>query len=150
MGVRELTVPPGAAGERLDAWLAGSLSGSSRAELAALIEAGRVRVDGRRRAKGDRLRGGERVVVEPAHAPPPAPPTTAEPAIAWENDDLLVVDKPANLVVHPAPGHRGRTLVELLAERARGAWKPLAVHRLDRDTSGLMIVAKREPVQREL
>ena len=150
MGVRELVVPAEAAGERLDAWLANSLHGSSRAELAALIEAGRVRVDGRRRAKGDRLRGGERVVVEPGPPRPLPAEGSAEPAIAWENADLLIVDKPANLVVHPAPGHRGRTLVELLAERAGGARQPLAVHRLDRDTSGLMIVAKREPVQREL
>lgn len=150
MGVRELTVPPDAAGERLDAWLARSLRDSSRAELAALIEAGGVLVDGRPRAKGDRLRGGERVVVEVEAARPKARPEAPEPRIAWENDDLLIIDKPANLVVHPAPGHHGRTLVELLAERAGDEWHPYAVHRLDRDTSGLMIVAKHEPVRREL
>jgi 23S rRNA pseudouridine1911/1915/1917 synthase len=73
-----------------------------------------------------------------------------EPRIVRENDDFVIVDKPAGLVVHPAPGHRGRTLVELLTERAGGRWEPLAVHRLDRDTSGLMIVAKREATRREL
>jgi 23S rRNA pseudouridine1911/1915/1917 synthase len=144
-------VPAEAAGERLDGWLARALGERSRAAIAALIEAGRVTVDGQRRPKGHRLKGGERVLVEPATGA--AAPTTAEPPaprIAWENEDLLIVDKPPGLVVHPAPGHHGRTLVEVLAAEAAGAWQPLAVHRLDRDTSGLMLVAKREPVRREL
>ena len=72
------------------------------------------------------------------------------PLVAWENDDLLVIDKPAGLVVHPAPGHRGVTVVERLAGEAGADWRPLAVHRLDRDTSGLMLVAKREDVRDEL
>jgi 23S rRNA pseudouridine1911/1915/1917 synthase len=146
----ELRVPPEAAGERLDAWLAGALPGASRARAAALIDGGAVLVDGGERPKGHRLRGGERVTVaepEPVPAALPAPPA---PRIAWENDDLLVIDKPAGLVVHPAPGHRGVTLVELLAERAGGEWTPLAVHRLDRDTSGLMLVAKHEAARDEL
>jgi 23S rRNA pseudouridine1911/1915/1917 synthase len=147
----ELPVPAEAAGERLDAWLARALAESSRAALAALIESGDVLVDGKRRAKGYRLRGGEQVRVEATErAEPAVPEPPPPPRVVWENDDMLIVDKPANLVVHPAPGHRGRTLVELLAEDARGAWQPLAVHRLDRDTSGLMIVAKSEPVRREL
>jgi 23S rRNA pseudouridine1911/1915/1917 synthase len=146
----ELAVPASAAGERLDAWLSRALRDRSRARVASLIEDGLVLVDGERRPKGHRLRGGERVIVaEPRRekVPAPAPPT---PRVAWENDDLLVIDKPAGLVVHPAPGHRGVTLVELLAAGASGAWKPLAVHRLDRDTSGLMLVAKREGVRDEL
>jgi 23S rRNA pseudouridine1911/1915/1917 synthase len=143
-------VPPGAAGERLDTWLARSLRDRSRAALAESIDSGLVLVDGRARPKSFRLKGGEEVLVEPAGEEPVAESTPAEPRIAWENDDLLIVDKPAGLVVHPAPGHRGRTLVELLAERAAGAWEPLAVHRLDRDTSGLMVVAKRAPIRREL
>jgi 23S rRNA pseudouridine1911/1915/1917 synthase len=63
---------------------------------------------------------------------------------------MLVVDKPPGLVVHPAPGHRGTTLVELLRRNAPGCPEPRAVHRLDRDTSGLMLVAKGEPAQRRL
>jgi 23S rRNA pseudouridine1911/1915/1917 synthase len=108
-----------------------------------------VTVDGRVRSKSFRLRGGETVVARraSARAPGPAP---AAPAIVWESDELLVVDKPAGLVVHPAPGHRATTLVELLAERAGGAYRPRAVHRLDRDTSGLLIVAKTEPALDEL
>jgi 23S rRNA pseudouridine1911/1915/1917 synthase len=79
-----------------------------------------------------------------------APPAGPAPRVAWENEDLLVVDKPAGLVVHPAAGHRGTTLVELLAQRAQGEWEPLLAHRLDRDTSGLLLVAKSEPTLREL
>jgi 23S rRNA pseudouridine1911/1915/1917 synthase len=148
----ELEVPQDASGERLDAWLARALGGSSRTHIASLIDAGSVLVDGAPRPKGHRLRGGEQVAVadtkpgddEPAGPNPPAP------RVAWENDDLLVIDKPPGLVVHPAPGHRGTTLVELLAREAGTDWKPLAVHRLDRDTSGLMLVAKRQEVRDEL
>ena len=67
----------------------------------------------------------------------------------WEGDAFVVVDKPPGIVVHPAPGHRGVTLVEWLASRFPG-WDPRAVHRLDRDTSGLMLVAKGEEAQRQL
>ena len=149
-GSELVVVPAAAAGERLDAWLSRSRGEHSRAALAGLIESGRVLVDGRPRPKSFRLKGGERVRLEPIEEAAAAPAEAPEPRTAWENDDLLIVDKPAGLVVHPAPGHDRRTLVELLAERAGGAWQPLAVHRLDRDTSGLMIVAKREPVRREL
>ena len=149
MGRNELEVSAEAAGMRLDAWLAQALV-TSRAHAAGLIDADAVLVDGAPCAKGHRLHGGERVAVtEPAPRadPQPAPP---EPQVAWENDDLLVIDKPAGLVVHRASGHRGVTLVELLEREAEGRWKPLAVHRLDRDTSGLMLVAKREGVRAEL
>jgi 23S rRNA pseudouridine1911/1915/1917 synthase len=150
MSPNELEVPSEAAGERLDAWLAAALGGASRAGVASMIDAGAVRVDGQARPKGYRLRGGERIAIEPVEAT--AAPATPTPAlvIAWENDDLVIVDKPAGLVVHPAPGHRGTTLVELLAARAASTWAPLAVHRLDRDTSGLMLVAKRPQVRDEL
>jgi 23S rRNA pseudouridine1911/1915/1917 synthase len=146
----ELAAGPEAAGERLDAWLAEALGGISRARAAGLIDRGAVLVDGIARPKSHRLRGGERVAVDDGEPEGPALPAPPEPRIAWENDDLLVIDKPAGLVVHPAPGHRGVTLVELLAERAGGSWKPLAVHRLDRDTSGLMLVGKHEAARDEL
>jgi 23S rRNA pseudouridine1911/1915/1917 synthase len=149
MDRRDLRVPAEAAGTRLDAWLAQALD-ASRAQAASLIDREAVLVDGSSRPKGYGLRGGERVTVsEPRRRASPLPPPP-EPRIAWENDDLLVIDKPAGLVVHPAPGHRGVTLVELLERAAAGRWKPLAVHRLDRDTSGLMLVAKRDEVRAEL
>jgi 23S rRNA pseudouridine1911/1915/1917 synthase len=146
----ELEVPAEAAGERLDAWLAGALPGASRTDAAGLIDAGAVRVDGAPRAKGHRLRGGERVAV--AERPVDEAPRARAPEfrVAWANDDLLVIDKPPGLVVHPAAGHRSVTLVEALARDAEGQWEPLAVHRLDRDTSGLMLVAKRPAIRDEL
>jgi 23S rRNA pseudouridine1911/1915/1917 synthase len=144
----ELEVPQDAAGERLDAWLARAIGGSSRSHAASLIDRDAVRVDGELRPKGHRLRGGERVVVAELQHEVPSAPAGPVPRIAWENDDLLVIDKPAGLVVHPAPGHRGVTLVERLG--AGVDWRALAVHRLDRDTSGLMLIAKREDVRDEL
>jgi 23S rRNA pseudouridine1911/1915/1917 synthase len=149
MAADDLRAPAEAAGERLDVWLARALDGVSRARIASLIERAAVLVDGAAASKGQRLRGGERISIETV-ADPARPEPPPEPRIARENDDLLIVDKPAGLVVHPAPGHRGVTLVELLAARARGEWQPLAVHRLDRDTSGLMVVAKRQEVLEEL
>ena len=146
----ELEVPVEAAGQRLDAWLAAARPGLSRTQAANLIDAAAVLVDGVPRPKRHRLRGGERIeVAEQATETRPSP-TAPAPRIAWQNDDLLVIDKPAGLVVHPAPGHTGATLVELLARDAGTAWEPLAVHRLDRDTSGLMLVAKRPEVRDEL
>jgi 23S rRNA pseudouridine1911/1915/1917 synthase len=144
----ELVVPPGASGTRLDLWLADQL-GIPRGQAATFAQAGAVLVDGRPAAKSSRLRAGQRVVVEeePAQPPLPDPP---RPRIVWEDEHMVVVDKPPGLVVHPAPGHRGTTLVELLATERPGIGDPRAVHRLDRDTSGLMLVAKSEPVQRRL
>jgi 23S rRNA pseudouridine1911/1915/1917 synthase len=145
----ELLVPLAAAGARLDTWLAAEL-GIPRARAAALAQAGAVLVDGRRAAKSSRLRGGERIAVEePAPGEPDAAPPP-RPAVVWEDQHMLVVDKPPGLVVHPAPGHRGQTLVELLGAGEGAPFQARAVHRLDRDTSGLMLVAKGEPAQRWL
>jgi len=148
-GPAERVVADGSAGRRLDAWLADEL-GLPRDRAAALAQRGAVLVDGRPAAKSARLRPGQVVTV--AELPPEEtdvqPPP--EPGIVWEDDRMLVIDKPARLVVHPAPGHRGTTLVELLSERTGGAWDPWPVHRLDRDTSGLMLVAKAEPAQLQL
>jgi 23S rRNA pseudouridine1911/1915/1917 synthase len=146
----ELKVPPQAAGTRLDRWLAEALGDDSRARIQRLVDTGRVLVDGKQRPKAFKLAGGEHVdadLVEPPLVPAPA---AAQPRIAWEDEHLLVVDKPAGLVVHPAPGHRNITLVELLAEGASGGWQPLVVHRLDKNTSGLMLVAKQPAVQSRL
>ena len=144
----DLVVPASAAGARLDAWLAAELH-LPRSQVTGLASAGAVLLDGRPAAKSARLRPGQRVTV--GEAPPPPPPRPAPPpAVVWEDDHLLVIDKPPGLVVHPAPGHRGTTLVEVLARERPGAAEPRAVHRLDRDTSGLMLVAKGERVQRQL
>ena len=145
-------MPAGAAGERLDRFLAGPVGSRARAQR--LIDAGRVSVDGRPRPKRHVLAGGERLAVE--EDPAPAVPAGAEAVpylVAWEDEHLLVVDKPAGVVVHPARGHRSGTLAQALAGRAAGGdepWRAGIVHRLDRNTSGLLVVARSEPVHRAL
>jgi 23S rRNA pseudouridine1911/1915/1917 synthase len=145
-----LTVPARAAGERLDAWLAEAIEGGTRSDVQRMIEAGEVLVDGTRRSKAHRLAGGEKVTARTRSAPRLPVERAVDVPLVWEDESLAVVDKPPGLVVHPAPGHAGTTLIELLAARAAGAWTPLVVHRLDRDTSGLMLVAKTERDGRRL
>jgi 23S rRNA pseudouridine1911/1915/1917 synthase len=146
-------VPDEAAGERLDRFLASLPEIGSRG-LAERVLATGVLVDGRREVKSHRLTGGEEVEFEP-----PERPTTGLAAeemdlrIAYEDEHLVVVDKPAGLVVHPAPGHATGTLVQgLLAHDVAGGDedRPGIVHRLDRDTSGLMVVARSEEAHRRL
>jgi 23S rRNA pseudouridine1911/1915/1917 synthase len=148
-----IDVSADAAGERLDQLLAEPLGSRTHAQRA--IDAGRVTVDGVVRPKRHKVAAGERVEVAPdERAAAPAAPADAVPfAIVWEDDCLLVVDKPAGVVVHPARGHRGATLSEALAGRAAGGEDPARagiVHRLDRETSGLLVVAKSEEVHRRL
>jgi 23S rRNA pseudouridine1911/1915/1917 synthase len=146
---RHLTVEPDAAGSRLDRWLASHLTDLSRARLRQLIEDGRVRVAGRVLKPAYRLRGGEEVEVEV----PPAPAETLEPeqialAVVHEDDDVLVIDKPAGMVVHPGAGHARGTLVSGVLAHAPatagvgGPRRPGVVHRLDKGTSGLLVIAK--------
>ncbi len=148
----ELEVPAEADGMRLDRFLAGPLG--SRAKAQSLIESGLVAVDGTPRPKRHVVRGGERVVVEaevPDHGAAEAEP--APFAVAYEDEHLVIVDKPAGVVVHPARGHWSGTLSQALAGRAAGggeASRAGIVHRLDRDTSGLLVVAKSEDVHRAL
>ena len=149
----ELEVGPEAAGERLDVFLAPSLGSRSQAQR--LIADGRVLVDGGPAAKNHRVRGGERIVVDEAEPDPPAPRDGAAATlqIAYEDEHLIVVDKPAGVVVHPARGHRQGTLAQALAGRAAGGedvWRAGIVHRLDRNTSGLLVVAKGDEVHRRL
>ncbi len=153
--MRELGVPAGAAGTRLDSFLAEPLGSRARAQR--LIDAGRVRVDGAHRPKRHGLAGGERITVEedgfaaPAEAAGPTPAVAF--GVAYEDEHLIVVEKPAGLVVHPARGHRHGTLAQALAGRAAGGedpWRAGIVHRLDRDTSGLLVVARSEEVHRAL
>jgi 23S rRNA pseudouridine1911/1915/1917 synthase len=147
----EFRVPASAAGQRLDRWLTGALEGSSsRAQLQRLLDSGQVLVDGRRRPKGFTLSGGEQISADLAEHERRKLAAAIGPRIAWEDDHLMIVDKPAGLVVHPAPGHPAQTLVELLAAQGGSAWSPYVVHRLDKNTSGLMVVAKRESIQQRL
>jgi 23S rRNA pseudouridine1911/1915/1917 synthase len=138
-------------GARLDAFLAGPLGSRSRAQR--LIEAGAVLVDGRRAPKRHRLSAGEVVEVqEPDEAPAVAMPD-ARFSVPYRDEHLLVVDKPAGVVVHPARGHHAGTLSQALAGVAAGgedAARAGIVHRLDRDTSGLLVVARSDVVHRAL
>ena len=148
----ELTVPATAAGERLDVHLAAHAG--SRAAAQRLIDGGHVTVDGVRRPKRHVLAGGERLDVSPP-APAAAAPAAAPAryAVAYEDEHLLVVDKPAGVVVHPARGHSDGTLVQALAGIAAGGEYPERagiVHRLDRDTSGLLVVARSDAVHAAL
>ncbi|GAC1522037.1 MAG: RluA family pseudouridine synthase [Thermoleophilaceae bacterium] len=137
---------------RLDAVLAARPEVSSRAAAQRAIQDGLVEIEGVARTKAYRLTEGERVIIKSRAAPgvedaPQGPDTPL--GIVFEDAHMIVVDKPAGLVVHPAPGHPSGTLVQALAGRAAGgaeAWRPGLVHRLDRDTSGLMVVAKSERV----
>jgi 23S rRNA pseudouridine1911/1915/1917 synthase len=151
---RKLRVPESGAGVRLDRFLAGIPEVGSRAAADALLESGRVRVDGAGRERSYRLRGGESLEIELVEPEP----ETLEPEqvplrIAWEDEHLLVVDKPAGVVVHPAPGHARGTLVQGLLERGAAGGepdRPGIVHRLDRDTSGLLVVARSAEAHRRL
>jgi 23S rRNA pseudouridine1911/1915/1917 synthase len=112
-----------------------------------------VLVDGEARAKSHRLEGGEEVAFEAPEAPPSLEPEELPLRIAYEDEHLLVVDKPAGIVVHPAPGHSTGTLVHGLLGRVGGGEEPERpgiVHRLDRDTSGLLVVARTEDAYRGL
>jgi 23S rRNA pseudouridine1911/1915/1917 synthase len=148
----ELTVSAQEAGLRLDRLLAGPLG--SRAQAQSVIESARVRVNGRPRRKRAIVQAGDVVVVDPPARECERTTEAAAPfRVAYEDEYLLVVDKPAGVVVHPARGHLSGTLAQALADRAAGGeepWRAGIVHRLDRDTSGLLVVAKSEEVHRPL
>ena len=133
----DLTAGPDDAGLRLDAFLAASGAASSRAAAQRLIERGEVTVDGEARSKNHRIDEGARVVVQARdQAEPRQDADSVSFGVVHEDEHLLVVDKPAGVVTHPAPGHHGLTLAEVLPAGTR------IVHRLDKDTSGLLIVAR--------
>lgn len=148
-GTLRLTVPDDRAGERLDRYLPSALPGLSRAGAQRLIGEGNVLLSGVVPRSSHRLSGGELLDVT---IPPPVPldlvPEELPLSILHEDAHLLVVEKPAGMVVHPAPGHAGGTLVNALLSRADtlsgigGVSRPGIVHRLDRDTSGILAVAK--------
>lgn len=153
----DLRVPGSSAGERLDRFLAAAQKDLSRSRLQALIRAGQVLVAGRPARASQRLRSGERVLVElPEPRDLALEPEAIPLAIVHEDAHLLVVDKPAGLVVHPGAGVTSGTLVHALLHHAPaiadvgGAGRPGIVHRLDKQTSGLMVVAKTPAAYRAL
>ena len=144
---------PAPEGERLDRALAARDEVGSRSLAERLIAAGAVLVDGEPRAKSHRLEGGEEVVVELPAAAGRLAAEDMELNVVWEDEHLLVVDKPAGVVVQPGTGHQSGTLVHgLLAHDAAGGDedRPGIVHRLDRDTSGLLVVARSEDAHSRL
>ncbi len=145
-------------GERLDKWLARQLPDHSRTEIQRWIKEGLVRVNGRASKPGYKLEPGDVVEVD-IPAPVPYEGVKPEPIplnIVYEDEDVIVIDKPAGMVVHPAPGHTRGTLVNALLyhfpnlEGIGGVERPGIVHRLDKDTSGLILVAKNSRAHREL
>lgn len=157
METRRITVEPTPSHARLDRYLAGRFPDLSRSRVGQLIEQGHVRVDGVVVRKSTRPVPGASIEVD---VPPPEPgDVTPEPIplkVVYEDGDLAVIDKPAGLVVHPAPGHWSGTLVHALLHHVQdlsgigGVRRPGIVHRLDKDTSGLLLVAKHDQAHREL
>ena len=156
---KSIVVAAEEAGERLDRVLARHVAELSRSRLKALIEAGAVTVDGHTiRDPSHRVNSGAAIAVD---VPPPEPAKPAAEAIplrvVYEDDDIIVIDKPRNLVVHPAAGNWTGTLVNALIAHCGdslsgigGERRPGIVHRLDKDTTGLMVVAKNDRAHRAL
>ena len=150
METLEFTAAPADAGQRLDRWLAGQAGAPSRSALQGLMEAGFVRRNGAPANKKDKLAAGDRITLTlPDPQPIEAQPQNIPLDIVYEDDHLLVVNKPKGMVVHPAPGNPDGTLVNALLYHCRGrlsgvggAIRPGIVHRIDKDTSGLLVVAK--------
>ncbi|HUD71797.1 MAG TPA: RluA family pseudouridine synthase [Dongiaceae bacterium] len=152
-----VTLPAAARGRRLDQVLAELVPGQSRAALQRLLREGRVLVDGRAVRPASRVRGGESVQID---LPPPRPSEVAPEAIPLavlhEDADLIVIDKPAGMTVHPGAGRRAGTLVAALLHHCRdlsgvgGVERPGIVHRLDRETSGVLVAAKNDVAHRAL
>ena len=144
--------------QRLDAFLASSLDGLTRSQATRLIESGEVAVDGKPVSKSYKLAGGEDIAVTlPEPEPVEAVPQDIPLDVVYEDADVIVVNKPSGMVVHPAPGHPDGTLVNALLYHCAGtlsgvggALRPGIVHRIDRDTSGLIIAAKNDTAHQYL
>ena len=144
--------------QRLDAFLASSLDGLTRSQATRLIESGEVAVNGRAVGKIYKLAGGEDIAVTlPEPEPVEAVPQDIPLDVVYEDADVIVVNKPSGMVVHPAPGHPDGTLVNALLYHCAGtlsgiggALRPGIVHRIDRDTSGLIIAAKNDAAHQYL
>ncbi len=152
-----LTVPAEAAGQRLDAFLAAQLPGQSRSSLQRLITEGQVLVQGAKPRPSFKVEAGQQVLVT---VPPPVPTTPLAEAIpltvVYEDHDLIVIDKPAGMTVHPGAGVDSGTLVNALLAHCcdlsgvGGELRPGIVHRLDKGTSGLLVAAKHDIAHRGL
>ena len=154
---RRLEVDEAAVGERLDAHVAERVPELSRSRVVQLIGDGRIRLNGAEARKSARLEPGDVIDVEiPDPEPSEVEAEDIPLEIVFEDRDLLVVNKPSGLVVHPAPGHRSGTMVNALLHHVDdlsgigGVKRPGIVHRLDKDTSGLLIVAKHDRAHRKL
>ena len=157
MDHHELRVSGEQAGVRLDQFLVGELPGHSRSQIQRLIKEGRVQVAGREAKANYVIRPGDEIAVDvPAPAPAAPQPEPLPLDVLFEDADIIVVNKPAGMVVHPAPGHGGGTLVNALLHHVDdlsgvgGELRPGIVHRLDRGTSGVMVVAKHDASHREM
>ena len=156
--MRTLRLTADRGGERLDSFIARRAPQLSRSHAQRLINEGLVTLDGRRVRPSERVRAGAQVevTVPPAEEPALEPEAGIPLPILYQDLDILVVDKPAGLTVHPAPGHPRGTLVNALLARVpglrgiAGTVRPGIVHRLDKDTSGLMVVAKNDRAMRAL
>lgn len=154
----EIVVGDEEASRRLDALLAERLAGFSRSLLKKAIDAGRVTVDGERRKPSHRLEPGEQVRIERLERPAEGPqPEAIDLDLIYEDDDLVAVNKPAGMVVHPAKGNWSGTLAAGLAHHfgdalssTGGPTRPGIVHRLDRDTTGVIVVAKHDRAHERL
>ena len=151
-------VPPGSSGARADRVVADAC-GLTRSRVQRLIGEGRLTIGGRAIKANAELQAGAELTLDiPEEAAETLEPEDIPLSIAYEDDDVLIVDKPSGLIVHPAHGHRGGTLVNALLARGgaeaygsvAGADRPGIVHRLDRDTSGLLVVAKNDRAQQSL
>ena len=152
MGLRTDAVRCADAGERLDVFLAANLAGLTRNAAQKLLGAGRVTLNGVAVKKNRRTAAGEEyIVVQDEPDDPAAAPQDIRLDVVYEDDDVIVVNKPRGMVVHPAPGHPDGTLVNALLCHCRGSLsgiggvkRPGIVHRIDKDTSGLIIAAKND------
>ena len=158
MGPIRLRASEESKNQRLDAFLASSLDGLTRSQATRLIESGEVAVNGRAVSKSYKLASGEDIAVTlPEPEPVEAVPQDIPLDVVYEDADVIVVNKPSGMVVHPAPGHPDGTLVNALLYHCAGtlsgiggALRPGIVHRIDRDTSGLIIAAKNDAAHQYL
>jgi 23S rRNA pseudouridine1911/1915/1917 synthase len=152
-----ITVPDDSDGTRLDVFLTSVVAGHSRSQIQRLIKDGHVRVGGREAKANQPVKSGQAIAIDVPEPIDPLPKPEALPLpIVYQDADLIVVDKPAGMVVHPAAGHDSGTLVNALLHHVDdlsgigGEKRPGIVHRLDRGTSGLMVVAKHDRAHEEL